>query len=58
MLVSTLTVIDSLGISINFIHALPFDRLGFNWIVPAIIGGILGTFIFKDDSIDLISDVL
>ena len=58
LLVSTLTVIDSLGISINFIHALPFDRLGFNWIVPAIIGGILGTFIFKDDSIDLISDVL
>ena len=58
LLVSTLTVIDSLGISINFIHALPFDRLGFNWIVPAIVGGILGTFIFKDDSIDLISDVL
>ena len=56
LLVSTLTVIDSLGININFIHALPFDRLGFNWIIPAIIGGILGTFIFKDKSIDLTMD--
>lgn len=56
LLVSTLTVIDNLGVNINLIHALPFDRLGFNWIIPAIIGGIIGTFIFKDKPVDLMAD--
>ncbi len=55
--ISTLTVIDSLGVNINFVHILPFDRLGFNWLIPAIIGGILGTFLFKDKSIVLMSKV-
>jgi LIVCS family branched-chain amino acid:cation transporter len=49
--ISILTVIDSLGISINFVRTLPFANLGFNWLIPAIIGGILGTFLFKDKSI-------
>lgn len=48
--ISTLTVIDSLGFNINFLHALPLANLGFNWLIPAIIGGILGNFLFKDKS--------
>lgn len=48
--ISTLTVIDSLGFNINFLHALPLASLGFNWLIPAIIGGILGNFLFKDKS--------
>ncbi|MGX4599746.1 branched-chain amino acid transport system II carrier protein [Faecalimicrobium sp. JNUCC 81] len=44
LLTSLLTVIDSLnlGLNIDFIHKLPFSSLGFNWVVPAIIGGFLG----------------
>jgi LIVCS family branched-chain amino acid:cation transporter len=52
--ISILTVIDSLGISINFVRTLPFANLGFNWLIPAIIGGILGTFLFKDKSNNLL----
>lgn len=48
--ISALTVLDSLGFNINFVHALPFASLGFNWLIPAIIGGILGNFLFKDKS--------
>ncbi|MDK2562127.1 branched-chain amino acid transport system II carrier protein [Romboutsia sedimentorum] len=46
LVISILTVIDSLGVNISLIHTLPFDSLGFNWIVPAILGGIIGTLIF------------
>lgn len=44
LLTSLLTVIDSLnlGLNIDFIHKLPFASLGFNWVIPAIIGGFLG----------------
>lgn len=49
LLTSLLTVIDSLGININFIDKLPFASLGFNWILPAIIGGSIG-LILSDKS--------
>lgn len=52
LIVSVLTVLDSMGANILFIHKLPFDTLGFNWIVPAIIGGILGSFIPSKKAID------
>ena len=39
---------DSLGFTINFIHKLPLSSLGFNWVIPAIIGGLLGKLIIKD----------
>ncbi|MDZ4956947.1 branched-chain amino acid transport system II carrier protein, partial [Clostridium perfringens] len=42
LLTSLLTVVDSLGISISFINKLPFASIGFNWVLPAIIGGICG----------------
>lgn len=53
LVISILTVIDSLGVNISLIHTLPFDSLGFNWIVPAILGGIIGTLIFKKNSLVL-----
>lgn len=45
LLISLLNVIDSLGLSIQFVHQIPLARLGFNWILPAIIGGIVFSFI-------------
>ncbi len=45
LLISLLNVIDSLGLSIQFVHQIPFASLGFNWILPAIIGGIVFSFI-------------
>lgn len=47
LLVSLLTVIDSLGFKIDLIHKLPFANLGFNWVIPAIIGGLLAGLILK-----------
>ncbi len=45
--ISVLTVLNNLFIPITFINKLPLAKLGFNWIVPAIIGGIIGS-LFKD----------
>ncbi|UOW68766.1 branched-chain amino acid transport system II carrier protein [Paraclostridium bifermentans] len=45
LLISLLNVIDSLGISIQFVHQIPLANLGFNWILPAIMGGIVFSFI-------------
>lgn len=45
LVISTLTVIDSFGISIGFIHKLPFNNLGFNWIIPALIGAFIAKLI-------------
>lgn len=48
LLISLLNVIDSLGINLNFIHKLPLDSIGFNWVIPAIIGGLIGKFFIND----------
>lgn len=45
LLISLLNVIDSLGLSIQFVHQIPLASLGFNWILPAIIGGVVFSFI-------------
>lgn len=45
LIISILTVINNLGISIPFVTTLPFANLGFNWIVPVLIAGIIGNFI-------------
>ena len=47
LLISLLTVIDSLGIKIEFVHKLPLANLGFNWVVPAIVGGLIVGLIFR-----------
>lgn len=48
LIISLLTIIDSFGININIIHKLPFSSLGFNWVIPAILGGLLATLLFDD----------
>lgn len=50
LLTSLLTVIDSSFVSISFIHKLPFATLGFDWVLPAIIGGVIGYFVNSNDS--------
>ena len=51
LLVSILGVVNSLSstyglpIHIPFLSSLPFTKLGFNWIVPAIVGGLLGSLV-------------
>ena len=51
LLTSLLTVIDSLGVSINFVHKLPFASLGFNWLLPAILGGFIGLILSRKTQI-------
>ena len=56
LLVSVLTVANNLGLSIPMITKLPFATLGFNWIVPVLIAGIIGNFIpssNKEGKIDI-----
>lgn len=51
--ISILTVVDSLGISIGFVHKLPLASFGFNWIVPAILGGLIGLILSKKENNEL-----
>lgn len=51
--ISMLTVVDSLGISIGFVHKLPLASFGFNWIVPAILGGLVGLILSKKENNEL-----
>lgn len=45
-IVSLLTVIQGYGVSaLDFINKLPFSGVLLNWVVPAIVGGIIGAFI-------------
>ena len=52
LLISLLNVANSLGFNINFVDKLPLADLGFNWVIPAIIGGILGKLIIKNNNKD------
>ncbi|MGL5347458.1 MAG: branched-chain amino acid transport system II carrier protein [Peptostreptococcaceae bacterium] len=45
LFISILTVVNNLGISIPIVTKLPFASLGFNWITPVLIAGIIGNFI-------------
>lgn len=45
LVISIINVMDGLGFKISFVHNLPFASLGFNWIIPAIIGGIISNII-------------
>ena len=56
LVISILEVVDlvgkSLGLDINmsFLELLPLYKLGFSWVIPAILGGIIGNFIKTNDS--------
>ena len=45
LIISTLTVLQSYGVNVPFINSLQFAPLGFNWVVPVIIAGIIGNFV-------------
>lgn len=51
LIISILGVVNSLSktyglpVHIPFLEVLPFAKIGFNWIVPAIVGGILGNLV-------------
>ncbi|MGV2643737.1 branched-chain amino acid transport system II carrier protein, partial [Clostridium perfringens] len=38
LLSSLFTVVYSLCVSISFVHKLPLDSFGFNWVLPAVFG--------------------
>jgi branched-chain amino acid:cation transporter, LIVCS family len=48
LFVSILTTAQGFGVNVPFINSLPLASLGFNWIVPAIVGGIVGSFFGKN----------
>ncbi len=49
LLTSILTVANDLGLNIGFINSLPLASIGFNWVLPAIIGGLIGKLLIKDE---------
>ena len=45
MLVCIFGVAADLGAPFGFIHSLPLASIGFYWILPAIVGGVIGAFV-------------
>lgn len=45
LIISILTVANKFGLDASFVTELPFAPLGFNWILPVIIGGAIGNLI-------------
>lgn len=46
LLISVLTAMDGVwGINTFFMKELPFAKLGFNWVIPVVIAGIVGKYI-------------
>ena len=60
LFISILTVADSMGLAIPFIHKLPLDSLGFNWVIPSIIGGFIGNLVpyREEEQYDSIDEIL
>ena len=60
LFISILTVVDSMGLAISFIHKLPLDSLGFNWVIPSIIGGFIGNLVpyREEEQYDSIDEIL
>lgn len=50
LIISILSVIDSSYMPIAFIHKLPFNQYGFNWLIPAMIGALIGLLLYKISS--------
>lgn len=56
LLISVLTVVNDLGMSVSFVTKLPLASIGFNWIVPVLIAGVIGNFIpsaSNQESVDI-----
>ena len=50
LFISLLNVACDFGAKIPFIGQLPLASLGFNWVVPALIGGVIGHFVHTKNS--------
>lgn len=45
MITSALEILAGFGLPTDFVSVLPLADMGFAWIIPAIVGGIIGKFI-------------
>jgi LIVCS family branched-chain amino acid:cation transporter len=51
LLVSVLTVATEYGINVPLVNSLPLHELGFNWVVPVLIAGIIGSLVPSKSSL-------
>lgn len=47
LVIGVLSMLNSLGINLQFVEMIPFFETGLGWILPAVIGGIIGQIIGK-----------
>jgi len=45
LIISIATVLTGYGINVPLVESLPLHELGFNWVVPVVIAGIIGNFV-------------
>lgn len=46
LLISVLTALEGIcGLNISFMKDLPFAKLGFNWVIPVVVAGVIGKYI-------------
>ncbi len=50
LILGIFNLLDGYGVSIGFLHYLPFHSSGLNWVIPAIIGSVIGAFVKTSDS--------
>ncbi|MBM6830234.1 branched-chain amino acid transport system II carrier protein [Anaerotignum lactatifermentans] len=50
-IMSVCTVLNNYGVSIGFIEKMPLAEFGFEWIIPTVIGGIIGSLIKTKGSV-------
>ena len=55
-IISLLTSLNDFGYNFSFIEHLPFSSLGFNWVIPALIGGFIFTLFEKKTLNNKITD--
>jgi LIVCS family branched-chain amino acid:cation transporter len=47
LLVSVLDTLQDLGVGHNLTSILPFDSIGFGWVIPSVLFGLIGLFIAR-----------
>ena len=45
--ISVLTLLSTKVSALEFVTKLPLGNLGFNWVIPAIVAGVIGSFVGK-----------
>jgi LIVCS family branched-chain amino acid:cation transporter len=51
LLVSVLDTLQDLGVGQNLTSILPFDSIGFGWVIPSVLFGLIGLFIAKGKAV-------